>query len=526
MREQKKRSVASRLTVVFGLGLLGVLLISGIILYLFEIHQKTDETIETMKYTCTLLRNELEKDGANFKAYQEYILGEGRDKVVVDPEFTEQDCDMAYLEFEQAFADTYPGKIYGKDIQFAELSDELKELFATWYCEKLYSRVDYYEELTESPYIYYVVPDGMDGNMWYVVDIERVEDENFSDGRMRVWDYYKEDPAEMPVLYTIWQEKQNIDAVDKFSNEYGNTYSYYELVTVDDEYLGIVCIDMNSNIFWKYTVKEARVLLFLMLCSMLVLTGLLMGHIRVVYVRRLTFLNACVERYTRDRDISVATDIRAMLHSGDEIDALGWRIIAMLNQIHCHLTDIMMITESLHASKEEVDNLRQMALQDGLTRLYNKTAYVEAENKLNEQIKKGTAHFALIMVDLNYLKRLNDNYGHEKGDLVLQRIAGYLLESFDAEHVYRVGGDEFVVIVDNYVDKSDIDRRLQTFCDAMQTANDKVKAKGSYEFWEITSAAFGYSECTSEDKECSAVLKRADAEMYACKKLMKAERLN
>ena len=52
------------------------------------------------------------------------------------------------------------------------------------------------------------------------------------------------------------------------------------------------------------------------------------------------------------------------------------------------------------------------------------------------------------MIDVNYLKRMNDVYGHEQGNLYLQNAAELIRGTFGDEHTYRIGGDEFVVILE------------------------------------------------------------------------------
>lgn len=88
--------------------------------------------------------------------------------------------------------------------------------------------------------------------------------------------------------------------------------------------------------------------------------------------------------------------------------------------------------------------LETLAYQDLLTDGLNRTAYERDLKKKLESAK----HFRLVLIDLNHLKYINDNYGHTSGDHAITTVYKSLLDAFDGEHCYRIGGDEFVVLSD------------------------------------------------------------------------------
>ena len=91
--------------------------------------------------------------------------------------------------------------------------------------------------------------------------------------------------------------------------------------------------------------------------------------------------------------------------------------------------------------------IKVLAYRDSLTGIKNSTAYVEATAKLNQEITCGNPQFGVLMVDINNLKETNDKYGHDVGDELIVHTAKILTEVFRTSSVYRVGGDEFVVIL-------------------------------------------------------------------------------
>lgn len=96
---------------------------------------------------------------------------------------------------------------------------------------------------------------------------------------------------------------------------------------------------------------------------------------------------------------------------------------------------------------EKADMLHTLAITDNLTGLYNRTAL--AEHQIN-YCKNNTQYIkvGIILLDINFLKQVNDNHGHEKGDQLLKYASNGILESFSQYgYCYRIGGDEFLVVI-------------------------------------------------------------------------------
>ena len=101
--------------------------------------------------------------------------------------------------------------------------------------------------------------------------------------------------------------------------------------------------------------------------------------------------------------------------------------------------------------KENAQNLtvaRRMADIDSLTGVKNKNAYVQWEIKINNAIDSGEQEpFAVVVCDINDLKKVNDLYGHKEGDACIRKACKKICTVFDHSPVFRIGGDEFVVIL-------------------------------------------------------------------------------
>jgi PleD family two-component response regulator len=98
--------------------------------------------------------------------------------------------------------------------------------------------------------------------------------------------------------------------------------------------------------------------------------------------------------------------------------------------------------------KQQNDLLKRMALYDQLTNLYNRHYLMELfPKRISESLRHAQA-LSLIMVDIDHFKEVNDNHGHDVGDLVLQAISKEISSNLRSEDIAaRFGGEEFIVIL-------------------------------------------------------------------------------
>ena len=190
-------------------------------------------------------------------------------------------------------------------------------------------------------------------------------------------------------------------------------------------------------------------------------------------------------------------------------------IIADINE---HITEILETTKKLISTQEHADEMDRAANIDALTKVRNKRAYVLEIERVDQEIRGGKTAFGLAMIDLNYLKMTNDTYGHERGNEALRMLCGAICRVFKHSPVFRIGGDEFVVVLENsdYEQLDDLKEAFEQELRGMQN---------NQEPWARISAAAGYALFDpSLDADMESVFKRADQRMYERKKAMKAER--
>ncbi len=149
---------------------------------------------------------------------------------------------------------------------------------------------------------------------------------------------------------------------------------------------------------------------------------------------------------------------------------------------------------------------------DALTGVKNKHAYVDAEAHLNGMIEDGiTQKFAIVVFDINDLKRINDTKGHQAGDAYIKEGCAIICDIFANSTVFRIGGDEFVVVAM----ESDYEK-IDQLMDEIAKSNKKNMAKD-----EVVIAT-GMSRFDG-DRRVTTVFERADNRMYENKKKLKEE---
>ena len=208
------------------------------------------------------------------------------------------------------------------------------------------------------------------------------------------------------------------------------------------------------------------------------------------------------------------------IRSNNEVRALSEAITQMTEDMQGYVSEFLSAEEKAKSMRELADQMSELAVADTLTGIRNKNAFALEIGKLERELQDDRGlHFALGMVDLNYLKRLNDTYGHEKGDDALRRTSRLLCKVFSHSQVFRVGGDEFAVILRAY-DYQHAESLQNQFMS--QITPDPFAEE---EPWDHISASIGIAFYDpSTDSTVDEVLKRADQIMYEQKKKMKAIR--
>ena len=157
-----------------------------------------------------------------------------------------------------------------------------------------------------------------------------------------------------------------------------------------------------------------------------------------------------------------------------------------------------------------------LAYRDPLTGLRNATSYKAWVNDFNKEIQSKPMDFGVVIFDLNYLKETNDRYGHDKGNKLIVAASGIISHTFKRSPVFRIGGDEFLAILQN----SDLEEYKELLI-KLDSACIDASLKNEDEAFRL-SIAKGFSRYNpATDAEFLDVFNRADDEMYKNKRTMK-----
>lgn len=157
--------------------------------------------------------------------------------------------------------------------------------------------------------------------------------------------------------------------------------------------------------------------------------------------------------------------------------------------------------------------LEKIAYLDYLTGAYNRRKFFELGELEFSRFKRYGSPFSLIMLDLDYFKRLNDKYGHEAGDLFLTEFANIIIgHKRTVDIIGRLGGEEFALILPEtsleYAKQAA--NRVLSHC-----ADIKVPY---YNQWLYTTVSIGITEAMARDQSFADTMKRADNALYKAKR--------
>lgn len=172
-------------------------------------------------------------------------------------------------------------------------------------------------------------------------------------------------------------------------------------------------------------------------------------------------------------------------------------------------------SDTVKMLKKYIDKINKQAYTDAATDVGNKAAYQDAVQRIDKMSHHANGDYAVFVMDINYLKMYNDKYGHEFGDMLISDASTIIKRIFGKYNIYRIGGDEFAVII-NAPDDNLCERLIKEFKAEQELFNRNAK---HYELG--VRIAVGYAINDAADSDYVDVFKRADKQMYINKQEIK-----
>lgn len=296
----------------------------------------------------------------------------------------------------------------------------------------------------------------------------------------------------------IYSAIEGTPAVDStpYSDEWGSFYSAYSPVYDSERNIvGLVIVDFDATWYRNQIISELGVILFVGITSVII------NGLAILWVTRKLRHNLSrltVEMDVLAEEVAVLTEDKSAAEKengsvkSDRVGETVFRIRSLQKKIN-----------------DYISRVRSQAYNDAMTGAGNRTAFNEKMSQLNEEIANGTAKFSMVIFDINGLKTINDDNGHEAGDSIINDAASAIIEAFGAERVYRIGGDEFAAILDDATIE-DVNYMMKNLDSAVERIN-KEKRRNTIPL----SVSMGAAEYDgSADDNFKHVFKRADIAMY------------
>lgn len=205
----------------------------------------------------------------------------------------------------------------------------------------------------------------------------------------------------------------------------------------------------------------------------------------------------------------------------ENIRSTRWLLVAVtvvaLGLLYIYLLGIIRRADTIlkvqsGARRAQEERIRWLAFYDPLTELGNRAHFQRKFDEVIKRSRRAAQVFAVMLIDLDDFKPINDSFGHDAGDRLLQLSARRIRECIrETDSAFRLGGDEFVVLLEN----------LHDYEDAMKVARKvlfRLYQPANFGTFDVRpSASIGMATYPGDGDSCEALLKHADIALYQAK---------
>ena len=303
------------------------------------------------------------------------------------------------------------------------------------------------------------------------------------------------------------------DAVNPDTLQLGVTFNddnlyIFRPISLDNETLGYILISADTDSLHHQQIRYAKIFVVVFAISLLIAYAL-NWRLQTLLSAPINKLVDLVTQVARDRNYQHRIEVT---HK-DEIGVLSHGVNGMLDTIEEHKRQLQENSnrlESLVALRTE--QLFQRANYDALTQLPNRHLLIDRLDHGIDNALRENSKIALMFLDLDRFKVINDSLGHTIGDLLLKQVAknlGELVESVDS--VCRWGGDEFVILVEHVEEQTHVESLAQQIISHLSVPMD-ISGHQLH-----ISTSIGIALFPRDGVDSTTLLKHADISMYRAK---------
>lgn len=292
---------------------------------------------------------------------------------------------------------------------------------------------------------------------------------------------------------------------EQFLND---TLYIYQRVEMDGELLGYILLSADTSELKSQQARYTRIVLIIFAFSLLFAYGL-NWRLQSVMFAPINKLADLVSHVARKRQYHR----RLELHQDDEIGSLVKGVNSMLDTIETHEKQLQDNSDRLESLVElRTEQLFQRANYDALTQLPNRHLLIDRLNHAIDNAEHEHSQMALMFLDLDRFKVINDSLGHSIGDQLLTQIAKKLHDLVNkTDSVCRWGGDEFVVLIEHLQNKESIQALAEKI---IVGVSEPVDVSGHALH---ISPSIGIARFPLDGHDSMTLLKHADISMYRAK---------
>ncbi len=332
---------------------------------------------------------------------------------------------------------------------------------------------------------------------------------------------YDPDPAVVPYLDALCAGEQIPVLTGDTEDGYMLTYMR-PVFDSQGNYACHVCVDFSMEELHGEDVRFVLGLLLILNLIMILIAVIDIYVMRKTVTGPIDRMKHATDSFSYENESDHQKNISIMekldIRTGDEIEDIYHLFVTFMKNNLSYMQNLSKAENDIKTKDEQIGVISEKAYRDTLTGVGSKAAYVKKAAELNEEIGSGGNAFALVMADMNDLKKINDEYGHKAGDSYIRGCCHIICETFKHSPVYRIGGDEFVVLLQGQ-DHENREELLET----VKTVYNESFADTDKEPWMRFSAAVGMAELTDDDDNIEQVFRRADESMYSEKKKFKKQ---
>ena len=328
-------------------------------------------------------------------------------------------------------------------------------------------------------------------------------------------DYTREVSSQPDVVYSVIVNPQGaplsafVDATDPFVRKRarnGPTPEALQLAALEgaDELIKLdFPITHNGVLLGRFLVGISRQSLQSELGRQVLIQALVMGAIvlflsgAIYAVFRMSVLFPIRRLITASRDVGRGRYTAVEVSSSDELGLLARAFNAMAEEV-----------------KQEQEKLHRQANYDVLTGLPNRMMAFDRINLEIHRAKRSGQRFAVVFIDLDSFKNVNDTLGHAMGDQLLVAIGARLKGSLrDADTVARLGGDEFLILLPDVMNQAEVERVAERLLEAVSEPRELGTRRVS------TQCSIGVAVYPDNGETVEVLMANADNAMYQAKAL-------